>query len=151
MVNLLPASGDVKGWDVYPNTLVFAAGDKLTEIYDGGYQLYTKNGVVEAAQQMYRRKNDTATVTTHRMDSMIDAKKFFRYWQAVDKKQPTFKKLTVLSESYVYTSNGVANGYLFRGNYFVTVQVNVDGAAGRSIAEDLLKAVSGKYMKLAGH
>jgi hypothetical protein len=44
VVKLLPRNGDVKGWTVYPGTIVYASGKDLTEIYDGGFELYTKNG-----------------------------------------------------------------------------------------------------------
>lgn len=147
VVKILPATGDVKDWQVYPNTLVYANGMGLTDIYDGGYELYTKNGVADAAQQMYRRKNDIATVTVHGMDSLDSAKKFFEYWRASDKKQSTYKLLNILTKAYVYTANGTANGYLYRGKCFVTVQVNIDGAQGRAVAESFLKTLSTKYWK----
>lgn len=150
VVRLLPSGSDVAGWEVYPDTLVYAAGENLTEIYNGGYELYTKNGVVDAAQQMYRRGKDIATVTTHRMTTMPAAKKFFKYWQTSDKKQKTYKQLRILTEAYVYSADGSSNGYLYRGKFFVTVSVNLDGDAGRKSAEAFLRAVSAKYWKLTG-
>lgn len=151
VVKWLPASGEVKGWDIQPNTLVYVAGNDLTEIYDGGYELYTKAGVQEAAQQMYKRNNQIVTVTIHRLDSMADAKKLYKHFEVSDKKQPTYKKLTLLSETYFYSANDAANGYLFRNKYYVTVESSVAGQPGRAIVYDFLKNISSGYWKLAGH
>lgn len=151
VIKIMPTSGEVKGWSIVPDTLAYAVGDDLTEIYDGDYELYTKNGVVEAAQQTYKMKNATATVTIHLMESFMKARKFYKYWEVTDKKQSTYKRNTLLSESYTYSDNGVANGYLFRGKFFVTVQVNLDGQQGRAAAFDFLKNISSGYWKLAGH
>ena len=148
VVRLLPSGSEVAGWEVYPDTLVYAAGESLTEIYDGGYELYTKNGVVDAAQQVYRRGKNIATLTTHRMTSMSAAKKFYKYWQKSDKKQKTYKQLRILTEAYVYSADGSSNGYLYRGKFFVTVSVNLDGDAGRKSAEAFLRGVSAKYWTL---
>ncbi len=150
VVKIIPASGEVKGWDVVPDTLAYAVGNDLTEIYDGDYELYTKNGVLEAAQQTYKMKNATATVTIHLTESFMAARKFYKYWEVTDKKQSTYKRNTLLSESYTYSDNGVANGYLFRGKFFVTVQVNLDGQQGRAAAFDFLKNISSGYAKKLG-
>ena len=150
VVKWLPASGEVKGWSVEPNTLVFAVGDDLTQIYNGGYELYTKAGVQEAAQQMYKRNKQIVTVTIHRVDSMGNAKKLYKRFEVSDKKQPTYKKLTLLSETYLYSANDTAYGYLFRNKYYVTVDASVAGQPGRAIVFDFLKNISRGYWKLAG-
>ena len=149
VVKLLPKSGDVKGWGVYPDTLVYGSGKSLTDIYNGGYELYTKNGVLDAAQQIYRCKGDTAIVTIHRMSSMRAGTRFFEYWRKSDKKQPTFKSPIILTECYVYLDDGTASGYLIRNRYFVTVSVYVSGGKGGSAAEAFLKDISVKIGKLA--
>lgn len=142
VVKLLPKTGDVKNWEVYPDTLVYASLDDLTEIYDGDYQLYTKNGVLDAAQQMYRREEDIATVTTHRMTSPEAARKFYQYWKKSDKEQDTFKLLKTPAEAYTYTADGCANGYLYRDKFFVTVMVTAESGDDRTVAEDFLKKIS---------
>jgi len=151
VVRLLPATGDVTGWDVYPDTLVYVEGDDLTQIYDGGYELYKSKGVLRAAQQMYKKDKLIATVTVHGMSAMSSAKNLFKYFQKSDKKLPTYKKLWILTESYVYSADGSSNGNLFRYTFFATVTVNAESASGRTAAEAFLKTVSAKYMKLAGH
>lgn len=142
VVKLLPKTDNVTGWEIYPDTLAYASGDDLTEIYDGGYELYTKNGVLDAAQQMYRLEDKTAIVAIHRMSSIQTTNRFFEHWRNSDKKQPTYKHTKALSEGYIYTANGAANGLLIRNKYFVTVSVYIDGEKGRAVAEDFLKRIS---------
>ncbi len=151
VVKWLPVSGEVKGWDVKDGTLVYAVGKDLTEIYDGDYQTYTNAGVLEAAQQAYERNGQIVIVTIHQLDSFVHAKNLYKKFEAQDKKKSTYKKLTLLSESYFYSTSDAANGYLFRGKYYVTVQANVGGQPGRAIVFDFLKNISSGYWKLAGH
>lgn len=148
VVKLLPKSGYVKGWEVYPDTLVYGSGKGLTDIYNGGYELYTKNGALDAAQQIYRCKNDTAIITVHRMESIRAGTRFFQYWKKSDKKERSFKPLRVLTDCYVYTADGAASGYLIRNRYFVTASVYMKGESGGSAAEAFLKDISVKIGKL---
>jgi len=148
VVKLLPKASEVKGWDISKNSLTYGAGKTLTDIYDGGYELYTKNGVLDAAQQMYRNKKDIAIVTIHRMESDKVAEKFLEYWQKSDSKQSTYKKLNIPTQSYVYTADGSANAYLIRDKYFVTVNVYIDGENGRVAAEEFLKTINAGIEKL---
>lgn len=142
VVKLLPKIGDIAGWEVYQDTLVYAGGENLTEIYDGGYELYTKNGVEDAAQQMYRLKDKTAIIAIHRMNSIKVTNRFFEYWRKPGKKQPTYKPVKALCEGYIYIADGSANGLLIRNKYFVTASVYIDGEKGRSAAEEFLKSIS---------
>lgn len=149
VVKLLPKANEVKGWDISKNSLTYGSGKTLTDIYNGGYELYTKNGVLDAAQQMYRNsKKDIAIVTVHRMESDKASEKFLEYWQKSDSKQPTYKKLNIPTQSYVYTADGSANAYLIRDKYFVTVNVYIDGENGRAAAEAFLKTINAGIEKL---
>ena len=150
VVKWLPASDEVPGWAIQSGTLVYAVGKDLTEIYDGDYETYTKAGVLEAAQQSYKHNGQIVTVTINQLDSFVHARNIYKKFEAEDKKLPTYKKLTLLSETYVYSTDDAANGYLFRGKYFATVTVNVGGQPGRAIVFDFLKNVSKGYWKLAG-
>ena len=148
VVKLLPKNGDVNGWNVYPDTLQYAKGQDLTNIYNGGYELYTKNGVIDAVQQMYQRKNDTATIVIHRMNSQTEAKSFYKYWKTTVEKQPSLKQLKITSEGFVYTADGAANAYLYRDKYFITVSVYIDSVKGRGASEEFLKSISAGIGKL---
>lgn len=148
VVKLLPKANEVKGWDISKNSLTYGSGKTLTDIYNGGYELYTKNGVLDAAQQMYRNKKDIAILTIHRMESDKSAEKFLEYWQKSDSKQSTYKRLNIPTQSYVYTADGSANAYLIRDKYFVTVNVYIDGESGRVAAEEFLKTVNAGIEKL---
>jgi hypothetical protein len=151
VVFLLPADNEVAGWEIYPDTLVYVEGDELTQIYNGGYELYKSKGALRASQQMYKKGDLVATVTIDGMSAMNSAKNLFKYFQKTDKKLPTYRKLWTLTESYVYSADGSSNGNLYRYTFFVNVTLNQDGAQGRSAAESFLKTISAKYMKLAKH
>jgi hypothetical protein len=151
VVFLLPSDNEVAGWEIYPDTLVYVEGDELTQIYDGGFELYKSKGALRASQQMYKKGSLIATVTIDGMSSMNSAKNIFKYFQKTDKKLPTYKKLWTLTESYIYSADGSSNGNLYRYTFFATVMVNAEGTQGRQAAESFLKAISWKYMKLAKH
>ena len=113
----LPAKGAVKGFGVMPKSLAYGKGDNISSIYDGGYEVYTKAGVIDAARQMYQRGNDYVEVTVHAMKSPKAALDFLRYWQ----KENKVKSLTKgkLSTSFVITKPSAAV-YFVTGAYFTT-------------------------------
>lgn len=141
---LLPQNGDVANWDICPDTYIYASGDGLTNIYDGGYQLYTNNGVLDAAQQMYIRGNDSALVTVHTMTSKVSALKFYWYWQKQSSKQKTYRIANVAEGGFTYTDAGAANGYLRNDKYFVTVSAFMSGEKGRAVVTDFMRKISKK-------
>jgi len=115
--SILPAKGSVKGFGVMPNSLQYGKGDDISKIYDGGYELYTKAGVIDAARQMYQRGNDYVEVTVHAMKSPKAAMDFLRYWQ----KENKVKSLTKgrLSTSFAIAKPNAAV-YFVTGAYFTT-------------------------------
>lgn len=116
--NLLPARNAVKGWSVTPGSLQYGKGDDLTRIYNGGYELYTNNGVVDAARQMYQRDNDYVEVTIHTMKSDKAASQFLDYWR----KQNKIKSLSrVKKTSYFTIAKPNTAVYFVTGKYFTTV------------------------------
>ncbi len=143
VAKLLPRTGEVKDWKVYPGSLQYAKGENLTEIYDGGYELYTKNGVLDAATQMYSRGRTILTVTVHTMASPKAAKSFFSYWQ----KQSAGRKpkpLKIGSGAFVYAADGATNGYLVSGRYFVTVMDQAADKQASADTESFLRALAKK-------
>ncbi|MHB0998884.1 MAG: hypothetical protein ACYC27_06525 [Armatimonadota bacterium] len=142
VVKLLPKNGDVGKWEICPETLAYAAGDDLTRIYNGGYQLYTKNGVLDAAQQMYLLGSDSVMVTVHTMTSADSAFKFYKYWKKSAIKQKTLKVVKVPGEGFIYIAGGAGNAYLYRDKYFVTVSAYIPGEKGRTAASIFMKKLS---------
>lgn len=150
VIKLLPKNNEIKGWKIVPKTLVYGSGKTLTNIYDGGFELYTKNGVLDAAQQTYKGASveDFTTITIHRMTSKESAKKFLDYWRIPDSKQPSFKPLKTGWNGYVYLANGAANGYLQQDRYFVTISMYPDGEKGRAAAVSFLENIAAAISKL---
>lgn len=115
---ILPDKDSVKGWSVFPDSLQYAKGDDLTKIYNGGYELYTKNGVVDAARQMYKSGDDYAEVTVHTMKSAKAASDFLKYWQKENKVKALSK--TQKSTYFLITKPSVST-YSITGKYFTIV------------------------------
>lgn len=121
---ILPDKDDVKDFKIVSGSLVYGKGDDITKIYNGGYELYTKNGVVDAARQMYQRKSDYIEVTTHTMKSDKHASDFLTYWQKQNKVKSLTKTKT--SAGFIVTKPSVMS-YVIVGKYFVTVQAMYTG------------------------
>lgn len=115
---ILPAKGSVKDFGIMSGSLQYGKGDDLSKIYDGGYELYAKAGVIDAARQMYQRGDDYVEVTVHAMKSPKTALDFLRYWQ----KEMKAKGLTrgKASTGFAITKPNAAV-YFVTGVYFTTV------------------------------
>lgn len=115
---ILPPKNSVRGFSIMPKSLQYGKGDDISEIYDGGYELYTEAGVTEAARQMYQRGGDYVEVTVHTMKSPKAAADFLAYWQKEFKVKATTKGKT--SSSFAITKPNAAV-YFVTGTYFTTV------------------------------
>lgn len=152
---LLPASKDVSGWSVYPKTLTSCPkASDLHEIYDGGDGLYIKNGVVEAALQLYRKSPPstgkatlTAEVTVHRMKSASQAKSFGKYWSKQTEPKNILNRPAIKDGAFLAHEGSTVAGYLWRGAYFVTVTINATGKDAEAAAMGFLKAVAAKVKR----
>ena len=114
----LPGPNAVKGFAIMRGSLVYGKGDGISKIYDGGYELYTGNGVVDAARQMYQRGGDCVEVTVHTMKSDKAALDFIRHWQNENKVRQLTK--SGASTGFVITKPNVM-AYFVQGKYLVTV------------------------------
>jgi len=73
------AGPELAGWPVVKNSYLYAAGDDLTKIYDGGYQVYLRAGVTAAEQQLYQGPQGAVlTVTVHALST---PQATWRYYQ----------------------------------------------------------------------
>lgn len=115
---LLPSANAVKGFTIMAGSLVYGKGDDVSKIYDGGYELYTKNGVVDAARQMYQRKDDYAEVTVHTMKTPKAALDFLKYWQKENKAKTLTRSAGTMG--FLVTKPNTQT-YFVKGKYFVTV------------------------------
>lgn len=141
LVKLLPKTGEVAGWKIYAGTLQYAKGEKLTDIYDGGYELYTKKGVQDAATQVYSNGKVTLTVTLHTMTSANAAKAFLDYW----KKESGGRKLTSLKigdGAFYYTADGATNGYLISGRCFTTIMATAADKPTAAAEASFMRAIA---------
>lgn len=114
---LLPAKGEVAGFGILADSLIYGKGADLTKIYDGGYELYTKNGVIDAAKQMYQRDSDYVEVVVHTMKSSKAALDFVKYWA----KQRDGKAVASKSGTGFMVKKPNVMAYYAMGKCFVTV------------------------------
>lgn len=114
---LLPAKGEVAGFGILPDSLVYGKGVDVSKIYDGGYEEYTKNGVVDAAKQMYQRGKDFVEVTVHTMKSDKAALDFVKYWA---KQRGVGAPITKGAPGFTVQKPNLM-AYCAAGKYFVTV------------------------------
>ncbi len=114
---LLPAKNEVAGFGILKDSLIYGKGADLSKIYDGGYELYTKAGVIDAAKQMYQRGNDYVEVVVHTMKSDKAALDFVKYWAKDRGGKPVKSKL---GTGFTVTKPNVM-AYYAMGKYFVTV------------------------------
>ena len=104
--------GVVLGWKEMPSSARYVAGKDLTEIYDGGIDLYLKHGVLDAQQRIYQKGSDYLTATAHTMKSAKHAADFVAYW----------KKNLGKTKSVAVTKPW--NGFIWQQDGSVTVQAN---------------------------
>lgn len=115
---LLPSDGAVKGFKIVAGSFVYGKGHDLSKIYDGGYELYIKNGVIDAARQMYQRDKDYVEVTMHTMKSEKSATDFLKYWQ----KENGVKSLSKSSgTTYFLVTKPNVSLYFIKRHYFGTI------------------------------
>lgn len=115
---MLPAKDSVKGFAILSGSLQYGKGNDLTKIYNGGFELYTNNGVVDAVRQMYNRDSDYVEVTLHTMKTPRAALAFLKYWQ----KENKVKTLTKSGKATGFTiTKPNVSSYFVVGKYFATV------------------------------
>lgn len=139
---LLPST-ELKGWKEVSGSYLYGKGEGLTSIYDGGYQLYLKNGVQEAAQKLYQRGDLYVTVTTHTMKDASTARKFVDYWRNAQRKQKP-QALKVAGTGFWVQADGATTFYWAKGRFFVTVMVTRDDRQAVDAGMTVVKAIAGK-------
>lgn len=139
---LLPST-ELKGWKEVKSSYLYGKGEGLTSIYDGGYQLYLKHGVQEAAQKLYQRGDAYVTVTTHTMKDAVSAQKFVHYWREAHRQHKP-QALKLAGAGFWIQAEGATTLYWAKGRFFVTVMVSRDDRQAIDAGLLLLRAVAGK-------
>lgn len=142
---MLPVKDSVKGFSVVAKSLVYGKGDDIVKIYNGGYEVYTDNGVVDAVRQMYQRNNDYVEVTVHTMKSEKAATDFLKYWQ----KENKVAKLTTTKASSRFTvTKPSVTTYWVTGRFFTTVSAFYSANTAAKDAEAFASYVEKQVLKL---
>ncbi|MCL6475078.1 MAG: hypothetical protein K6U75_08520 [Firmicutes bacterium] len=143
---LLP-SAELMGWKEVQGSYLYGKGNGLTSIYNGGYQTYTKAGVLEAAQKLYQQGDWYVTVTTHTMKDATAARRFVEYWRNAHRKQkPQSLKLTGVG--FQVQVDGATTFYWAGGRFFVTVMVTRDNRQAADEGLTVLRAVVARASKV---
>lgn len=128
----------INAWRAVPDATVYARGDGIVDIYNGGYEVYTRAGVTEALRRMYAQGDRFVEVTAHTMTSNRAAKAFLadRYRMEMKSAPPRgeFKR-------FAASGSGTTTAYAIEGRYFLTVVVYEDSAAARNQALGFVKVL----------
>jgi hypothetical protein len=147
--DLMSIAGDqlVAGWNANKESSIYVSADKLPDIYDGGYEVYAKAGVLEAVRKLYMRGNESVEVTAHTMKSVESARSFLaaRYKMETGKDAPKTPGWTRFTAS----GAGATTGYLVKGRYFITVVSNYEGEKGKQQAAEFLKPLESNAARIA--
>jgi hypothetical protein len=143
---LLP-SAELKDWKEVQGSYLYGKGEGLTSIYDGGYQTYTKAGVLEAAQKLYQKGDLYVTVTTHTMKDATAARRFVEYWRNTHRKQKS-QPLNLSGIGFRLQADGATTFYWASGRFFVTVMVTRDDHRAADEGLNVLRAVVARASKV---
>jgi len=141
LMRIAPDSA-VSGWSVMPDSTTYVQGDGLTEIYNGGYEVYTKAGVTTALRRLYMQGDEYVEVTVHGMKSPRAARDFLadRYRMETGKNAPAeagWKRFTA------YRAGGTT-AYAAAGPFFITVVSYSEGDKGKLQTAKFLLALDEK-------
>ncbi len=129
----------VAGWNLLKDSTIYGSGIGLADIYDGGYEVYTNAGVVDALRRMYVKGEEYVEATVHYMKSPSAARAFLeeRY------KMETGKKAPAKAEWNRFTASGAggATEYAIEGFYFIIVMSYHGGDEGKEQAAPFMKSL----------
>ncbi len=142
LLNYLPSEKELKGWSIYKGSLKILKGEQLSEIYNGGYGLYTDFGVDLVVNQIYERKDsDILNVVIHQCFTATDSFSLFTYWKSLmwDDKLCRFE--SVKNEAFICENDTeIFSGYVWKGKYFVSLGLSSSEEWGNS-ENDLILAM----------
>lgn len=136
----------INSWSAVKDATVYGRGDGITDIYNGGYEVYTKAGVTEALRRIYQQKGKYVEVTAHQMKSASAARAFLadRYRMETGKSAPKAQSFLRFSSS----GSGSSTAYAVQGRWFFTAVVFEETAQGRAQAEGFVKVLEQKSAAL---
>ena len=138
---LLPTGSSVKSWSVMADSLQYGKGKSLVDIYNGGYELYTDRGVVDAARQMYKQGDKYIEVVIHTMKSEKAAADFLNYWQKENKIKSLSKSK---SSSYFVITKPNTAVYFTTKNYFTIANAFHSGDQARKDVVAFMEAIDSR-------
>jgi len=143
IAKLLPAKGDVKGWSPMESSLLYGAGYGLTVIYDGAYPEYQKQGVEEAAQQLYQSadKKRLMEIIVNRIKTEKQARTFFENQR---KKLGGDKPVGLGKGEMFVVSSKPVQGYVRVRNHVASAVPAYEGKTALADTKAFLKAVGKK-------
>ena len=142
----IAADGAVSGWSAVPESTTYAAGDGIAEIYDGGYEVYTNAGVVDALRRMYAHGEEFVEVTVHGMKSSRSARAFLadRYRMETGKDAPAGPDW----DRFTASGAGGTTAYAMRDRYLIIVVAYSEGDKGKAETVPFVKSLDENAKKL---
>ncbi len=118
----LPTNNEVAGWTIIANTYKYCpTPNSLSELYDGGFEVYVEAGIIKAASQGYKRGSKKIIVYIHEFKTATQCKS---YWsKEVKRYGERYGKTTVTArDGAAYSKVGPqVIGNIYRGKVHAKV------------------------------
>lgn len=123
IVSALPTEKELQGWKPMADALVHVKGAELTQLYNGGFEVWTSRGVLEAAAQTYKKDKLYMTITAHRLSTPAKAKAIVAYWKAKQKESRPSTLNIAGGTGYWVQAAGATNLYWQQSQYYATFEI----------------------------
>jgi len=146
--SLLEIANDipVNGWSALQDSTTYGDGEGIADIYDGGYEIYTNAGVIDALRRLYVNGDEYIEVTVHRMQSPQSALAFLEDRYRMEKGEDAPK--TEDWRRFTVSGAGSTSAYAVNGLYFMTVMAYHEGEKGKAQTDAFLKSLNENADKL---
>jgi hypothetical protein len=144
LTGALPQGKGIVGWTPLPGSQLYAEGEGLTKIYDGGYKQYLDSGVLGATRRVYRKGGMMAEVILHFMASRAAGQRLVRIKRAEYPPSGVreLKHLAAGWSGFSAQESGTAGSCVRSGKYLATVVIAGQQAHAAAAALMARKAVS---------
>lgn len=136
----------LSGWTIVPESTVYGSGDGLQQIYNGGYEVYTGAGILDALRRMYAHGGEYIEVTVHTAESPQSALAFLSDRHRME----TGEAAPLMPDRPRFTASGAGSttAYAARGSYFIIVVAYHGGDKGRRLTARFMASLEENAAKL---
>jgi len=150
LASFLPNSGQIRVWQVIPDTDRGGSTDEvLYTIYDGAVPQMRNKGLQAAHQRIYKKGNQRISVDIFQMGNWQQAKAYFLPHRETQRDGAESFTLynTIKQQAFVAAAAGSITGMFWQRNYVCTVGMQGSGVTDQARAKTFLIFASNKIKK----